>query len=232
MQNVALEQNILRVQKFLDAAIEPDMAEVLARLGLDPLRLESLSAGLIEVKTANLKTDLLLSQQKDQTARKAELKQALQLEIARLIDLIRSEYAKDPILTALGLASRYETVTADDGKAQRRPGQKSQSEASQRSRWTQLLDNIDGLAQEPRDFLAGRGWGPERITQVRSQLEAYAAACEARDSTMRLYREQSAILNELAKKLETTYRSYSRQVRREAGRNPLGLKLKAMAAAL
>ena len=112
MQRTKLDRNVLKVEKFIDAAGEADLALVMEGFGINAERLTELGQMVSEVKTARLRSDLQLARQKELTAQKDALKSALQEEITRLSDLIRSQYPKAPWLSSLGLETRYATVVA------------------------------------------------------------------------------------------------------------------------
>lgn len=245
MQRTILDRNILKVEKFLDAAGEPDLGAMLADFGIGGERLAELTAMLQTVKTARLRSDVQLSRQKDLTARKDERKRTLQAEVARLSDLIRSRYPEAAWLSSLGLETRYQTVKDETQKgsepipdsenttAKTRPKavRRGKSEAEFRSRCFLLVENVTEVDASIQEFLNGRGWTAERIANLKTLLAEFLAACEARDRNLRLARQRNAELAEAIRILEVTYRSFSRQARSEAGDDALGQKLEAATAA-
>ena len=160
MKRENLDRNILKVEKFLDAASEADLGAMLAGMGISGERLTELESKLQAVKAARLQSDLQLGRQKDLTVRKDQQKQTLQNEVRRLSDLIRSHYPGASWLSSLGLETRYrtvspqpsneaaangETVTSESVTPRRVAVKRTTSEAEFRGRCYQLMENIDDV---------------------------------------------------------------------------------------
>ena len=239
MKRTELDRNILTVEKFLDAAAEPDLAIVLEGFGINVERVNELETLLQNVKQRRLETDVQLARQKSLTVRKDQLKRDLNTQIRRLTDLIRSRYPKASWLSQLGLETRYQTVTTpgetnganENGEAvgsessRRKAVRRGKSEAEYRSMCFILLENLSELDPDVIDFLISRGWTEERISGVKALLAEFSASCEVRDSNRRLYFQKEAELGLAVKSLRDRYRSYSRQTRLEADGHPSGQKL-------
>ena len=235
MKRILLDRNILTVEKFLDAASEADLAARLESFGINNQRIDELDTLVANVKQLRLESDVQRARQKNRTAHKEQQKRILQHEITRLVNLIRSAYPKASWLSQLGLETRYHMINrpADGGEDQliRKAVRRSTSEAEFRGRCYVLLENLDELDVEVLAFLNGRGWSRERMEAAKTLLQNFVDACENRDSHLRLSRQKNAQFAEAVIALRDHYRSYSRQVRGEAGDDPMGQKLSAAAKA-
>ena len=231
MKRTQLDRNMLTVEKFLDAAIEADLAVMLESYGINIDRLIELETLLGDVKQRRLESDMQTALQKDRTARKAKQKRALQSEIVRLSDLIRSMYPQATWLSQLGLETRFQTVNrssdGNEGESVKRATRSSRSEAAFRGKCHVLLENLDDLKPEVLESLSSRGWTAERIAAAKTLFADFVRICEERDSYLRISRQKSAELAEAIHALSSRYRSYARQVRIEAGHDPQSKKLTA-----
>ena len=240
MKRTELDQNILTVEKFLDAAAEPDLALMLEGFGVNTERRGALEMLLQNVKQRRLETDVQLARQKGLTERKGQLRRELNTQIRLLMDLIRSTYPKASWLSQLGMETRYKTVDAPDEKkgdeasshrerSRKKAVPRGRSEAEFRGMCFVLLENLSELKPEVTAFLSDRGWTAERIAGLKAMLVAFSAACENRDSHRRLYRQKEVELAKAVKDLRDRYRNYARQVRLGTDDTPRGEKLAAAA---
>lgn len=186
---------------------------VLAGVGYDPIALDEGAALLETVRQGRAQKQELLAEQKRATRAEQQAREAVSREIVSLSQTARTLFAADiPTLTALGLLTLYETVTAPDGSLVQQAADLSQSTAEVLKRWRQLVDNARTLGVEVITRLSAAGWTVERLAAAGALVEAYAAADTAQQAAIQAYQQAAAQFGADVKALRAWYSRAARLI--------------------
>jgi hypothetical protein len=203
-----------RVEVLVTNGQQSAAQAVIAGVGYDPIVLGEGATLLEAARQSRAQKRERLADQKQATRIEREAYLAANREIVSLSETARTLFAADiPTLTALGLLTRYETVTTPDGEDVRVAAQLSDSTAERLLRWRQLLDNAQMLDAALAAQLSAAGWTAERLTQTVALVEAYAAADTAQQAAIQAHQEAAAQLKTAVTALDDWYARAARLIR-------------------
>ena len=240
MSNANMNQLILQAERFQGSFSDGELEAAFLGVGLTQERKDAFLAQCANLESAKDRRELLLGQQKMATTNKNKARQVVLSKVTELAEVLRAYFPNAPWLSMIAFQRKYTSVpvlqestdlSADEEQSEasgsepesnesvRQIRRKSYSESELRDRLRRLSSNINALPEEALVTLGRFGFDESGLTELNALIDAFDAACSARNEAVLAYRDFLSDLRAQFDTLLREYRLYSKRLRKLAQAN-------------